>query len=343
MVPFVSIIIPTWRESSVVKRCVESLLASDYPEGKIEILLISHDPVSILTHARVRVLQVGKDVNYAESRNKGVEAASGEIIAFVDDDCTVPADWLSRAVRFFQERPEVSAIGGPAVPPPADSFRYRIGGYLFSSRFVVGQVAARYKKLKNSFETTGGHLILANTLVRRRAFEDVGGFDPKQVPCEEGYFCFRLRSRGYKLWYVPDIFVWHKAKPLFLPLLRKIFVYALGRGGLTARNPRTVKVPYIIPSLFVLSVLSLSLLSFAWIGFFYLFISVLGIYLASNFANALFLFFKFEKHPLVPLFAFVATPLIHFTYGLGVLYGMYVYLRGGFKGGTEMLNKIEVK
>ena len=344
--PFVSVIIPTWRARKVLERCVESLLNVDYPKDRFEILLISQEklesPLRRIEASgkdpRIQQIRTDSRVGYTEARNKGAEKSSGEILAFIDDDCVVPRTWLLKAVPFFANS-DIALLGGPAVPFQGDSFRYRAGGYLLCAPFVTGPVSSRYKTLSNAFETQGEHLILANTFVRKNAFQDVDGFVIDQAPCEDGYLYFRLREKGRKLLYAPEVFVWHRAKPILFPLVGKIFYYALGRGGLTARNPRATNPAYLIPSFFFAAILALFIFSFFSRASLYVLAFSMLVYCVANGINALYAFFKFEKNLFVPVVFFLATPLVHLAYGVGVVWGMVTYWLGGFKGGIKIWSK----
>jgi len=344
--PFISFVIPTWRESKILKACLNSLLNQDYPKEKFEIILVSKKKLNVKKEG-VQLLQIDEEINHAQARNIGVKKAKGELIAFIDDDCILPSDWLLKASRFFvkpnslglRNANQIALIGGSALPPKDQSIRYRLGGYLSSSIFVIGFASSRHKCLSKIKEAREYELILANNLLRKDIFLNLGGFDPDQVPCEENDLYLRIKKAGYKLIYAPGIFVWHRAKPIFFPWAKKIFFYATGRGLLLARRPKNLRLRYIIPSTFLMGLFLLSVLSFFSKEFFYLLIGILFVYILGNIINAFYIFFKFEKNPLVLLFSPPATFLIHSSYGLGVLFGIYKYISGSFKGGIKMKSK----
>jgi len=114
---------------------------------------------------------------------------------------------------------------------------------------------------------------------------------------------------------------------------------ALGRGGLMARNPKTTRFMYLVPTLFVLGIVTLSVLSLFSPQFFAALVVMFALYGVVNLANALFVFFKFERNLLVALLAFLATPLLHISYGLGLLWGVYAFYSGRFEGGVPMWSK----
>jgi len=324
--PFISVIIPTWRKSKVLNRCLSSLLAQDYPKDKFEIILISQENLK-LNNKKIKSVKVEKNINHAQARNTGVAEAKGKIIAFCDDDCILPKTWLSTAASYFAPN-KADLIGGPAVPPNKAPFASRLGGYLSGSRFAVGFAASRHCKLFPEKEANEFDLILANTFIKKRVFEEFGGFDKNQVPCEENFLYAMVKNSGYKLLYVPDVACIHPAKPIILPWARKIFFYATGRGQLSARALETFHIQYLIPTFFIFSLFFLAIFSpFSLFAFSYL-LAIILVYTALTLVNTLRIFLIFERNPKVLISAPIATFAIHSAYGLGFLNGLFRYFIG---------------
>jgi hypothetical protein len=192
----------------------------------------------------------------------------------------------------------------------------------------VGFAAIRHKNPPTDREARESDLILANTLVRKRVFEKVGGFDQDQVPCEENLFYFRVRRGGHKTLYATKIACAHPAKPIFFPWARKVFFYATGRGAVSLREPKTFRVQYAIPSVFVLTIPCLGVLSPFLPPAGSLLLAIGAIYGALNLANALYIFLKSEKNPLILIASPIATFIVHASYGLGFLTGLLRFLIG---------------
>jgi len=324
--PFISIIIPTWRESKVLKRCLASLLNQNYPQNKLEIILISKEN-PLIKNRKIKIVKAGKNLNHAEMRNIGVNQSKGEILAFCDDDCVLPKNWLSIASTYFTSK-KADLISGPIISPQKTPFLQRLSGYLNGSRFTIGFAAPRYRDLFPEREANEFDLILANTFVKKSVFKKFNGFDKNQVPCEENFLYAKLKNNNYKLLYSPEIACIHPAKPLFLPWAKKIHFYATGRGLLVARAPETFHPQYLVPSLFVLTSLVLLTLSpLSLLARSYL-LAVFLVYLVLNLVNAGYIFFLFEKNLLIFLVAPLATFIIHVSYGLGFLNGLIRYLLG---------------
>ena len=117
--PLVSIVIPSKDQPRLLDRCVESLLAADYPNQ--EVLLVDTGSVTadaravnarLAGRAGVRLLHWDrKPFNYAAVNNFAVHQARGEVLAFVNDDTEViTPDWLERMLEHAL-RPEVGAVG----------------------------------------------------------------------------------------------------------------------------------------------------------------------------------------------------------------------------------------
>ncbi len=324
--PFISVIIPTWRESEVLNCCLSSLLNQNYPSDRFEIILISKNHL-FYKNPKIKVVKIGQSVNHALARNAGVRRASGEVIAFCDDDCTLPKKWLSYGSDFFRKE-TVGLIGGPLLQPKNQSFAFRLGGYLMASPFGTGLGGLRWRIGSKVKEASEIDLILANNMVRRKVFEKINGFDGHQVPCEENLLYHRVLSLGYKILYAPKLYVFHRSKPIFLPLTRKVFFYSTGRGIFVARFPQRFRLTYLLPSVFLAFLLaSLPIFSFSPNPYLVkLWQSLLFLYLFLALINSLYIFLKFEKNPLIFLFSPPGTFLIHTSYGLGFLNGYLSYL-----------------
>lgn len=324
--PFVSVVIPTWRESKILKLCLDSLLKQDYPKNRFEIIFIATKKIDF-QDKRAKLIVIEKNKNHAEARNVGVTQAKGEIIAFCDDDCVLPPKWLSTASEYFTKK-VYDLVGGPVIPPTKTSFKYRLAGYLAGSRFAVGFAAARHRPILKEQEAREFDLILANTFIRKEAFEKIGGFDKSQVPCEENFLYAKLKQNGYKLLYSPKLASSHPAKPIFMPWAKKIYYYATGRGQMIVRAPETFHLQYFVPSFFFFSLLFLIILSFFSKIIFYSLLTFTFIYFLLNLINTFYIFFKFEKHPGILLAAPVATFMVHLSYGLGFFNGFLRFIIG---------------
>jgi len=247
--PKVSIVIPVRKVNDYIHESIPHILNLDYQNFEI---LIFPDGDSGKQFERCRVIPTGP-VGPAEKRDLALKYAEGDILAFLDDDAYPRSDWLTKAVKHF-ENPQVAAVGGPAVTPPSDSLWQRASGAVFESKLGGGKFTYRYApgpmQEVDDFPSV-------NLLVRKEDFSQIGGFDSHYWPGEDTKLCHDLVYKlGKKIIYDPDVLVWHHRRNLFRPHFEQIKNYALHRGFFAKRLPRTsLKLAYIAPSLFVMGLL----------------------------------------------------------------------------------------
>jgi glucosyl-dolichyl phosphate glucuronosyltransferase len=136
--PDVSIVIPTYNRSKLLRNAIRSVLRQDNRAITFEIIVVDNNSRDD-TGAVVRSLMgeaVGKLQYVVEpkqgnshARNTGVDYSKGEIVAFIDDDVIVEAGWLSALQEAFKGRDHVSFAGGKVLPrwdgsPPSWLTRY---------------------------------------------------------------------------------------------------------------------------------------------------------------------------------------------------------------------------
>ena len=100
--PFVSVIIPTRDRADQLRRCLASLLASDYPADRFEVIVVDNGSIASDTEDLVqelrddgRVLYVREEMSgSASARNAGTRVARGDLFAFTDDDARIDREWL---------------------------------------------------------------------------------------------------------------------------------------------------------------------------------------------------------------------------------------------------------
>ena len=189
--------------------------------------LAAHETIVVIDHndalrhrateelAAVRVTENTGRRGLSDARNAGVRAATGSVIAFLDDDATAAPDWLALVARRYDDA-DVMGVGGSAEPEWPHDARPR----WFPEEFdwVVG---CSYRGMPTSSAPVRNFLG-CNMSFRRAAFELAGEFDPavgrvgnRPVGCEETEFCIRLarRAPGHSLIYEPMARVRHRVPP----------------------------------------------------------------------------------------------------------------------------------
>ncbi len=248
--PTVSIIIPIRHFNDYLDESVGHCLRLDYAD--YEIIVLPDDLTGEFAYAndqRVRLFPTGQ-IGPSQKRDIGAREAKGEILAFIDDDAYPVKGWLAAAVRHFSD-PEVAAVGGPGVTPPADNIRQQASGLVYESWLASGNCGYRYRPEK---ERLVDDYPSCNFIIRKEVFAQAGGFDSAFYPGEDTVLCLKVTKQlGKKIVYEPEALVYHHRRELFAGHLAQVSNYALHRGYFVRKYPETSRrIAYFIPSLFVL-------------------------------------------------------------------------------------------
>lgn len=263
--PTVSVVVPTFRRPEDIARCVDSILATDYPA--LEILVVDNAPQEPETATLIARRYVGDTrVRYLQewlpggsrARNRGVRAATGDVVAFADDDIIVERQWLAALVAAFAAHPDVSCVTGLVLPTaldmPVQLWFEQYGG------FNRGYEQRVYDLRDHRGDTvlypyTGGVFGgLGNAAFRRAVLKAPDAMDPTLGPgtpvcgAEDQDIFLTLLSEGGTLLYEPAALVRHRHRESYAELRWQVFTYGAGYvAGLvnSAVRERTVAVELI--------------------------------------------------------------------------------------------------
>ena len=229
--PPVSVVMPFAGERSAAEAALGALRELRTQPGD-ELILADNSGTAPADLAGVNVIRAGAERSPAHARNAGAEHASGEWILFLDADCRPPAELID---LYFGEpvAAEVGALAGEVRPAPG-----------------ARTLAGRYGEAK-SFLSQGAHLahpyrpraVAANLLVRREAFDAVGGFYEGLRAAEDTDFSWRLQEAGWRLELRAEAAVEHHYRESVADLRRQWRGYAAGRAWLARRYPGFVPEP----------------------------------------------------------------------------------------------------
>lgn len=262
----VSVIIPVKKVNDYVRESSRYLAHLGYDNFEVIVFPDVVDESTGLPED-FRVIPTG-EVGPAEKRDMSLTYATGEIIAFLDDDAYPRQDWLINAMRHF-ERQEVAAVVGPAVTPEGDPPIKVASGAVYESRLGGGSL--RYRYVPRTYREVDDFASV-NMLIRKEVFAEVGGFDTHYWPGEDTKLCMDVARLGRKIIYDPDVTVWHHRRPLFFPHLKQVAGYATHRGYFAKKLPyNSLRPVYFVPSIFVLALIGglVPALSYQLIGIVY--------------------------------------------------------------------------
>jgi glycosyltransferase involved in cell wall biosynthesis len=226
---------PVERFGGDAERAIASVLQQDAPFG-FELIVVSAQPVELAGETRVRNV-VEPNRNPATRRNRAVSVATGEVLAFIDDDAIADSHWLETACAYLDAHPDVLAVGGPDPAPPDSPPRELISDTLLATRWIGSGVAA-HENRRGVFDVKrASDIALVNLFVRRSAFtgfdEAIGYIGEDTALLEE------LRARG-RVVYHDGVRVFHRRRAFPGPYLRQRWRYRVKTGRLqrARRDPR---------------------------------------------------------------------------------------------------------
>ncbi|MBR1920648.1 MAG: glycosyltransferase, partial [Kiritimatiellae bacterium] len=248
--PKVSVVVACPRRSWMLDECLAALAAQTYRDFETIVLPDeAFDPPAVAAAAGLSIIPTGK-VRPAEKRNRGIAAATGEVVAFIDDDAYPDAHWLEYAVRYFGDE-TIGAVGGPGVTPTGDPFLARMGGRVYENWMVSGNYRYRYKA--GGVRRDVDDYPSCNLFVRKSVLDSFGGYRTDFWPGEDTLLCKDITDGGKRIVYDPWVIVSHHRRPLFGAHLRQLGRYAFHRGFFCKRFPsNSLRLSYFVPSMFVL-------------------------------------------------------------------------------------------
>lgn len=228
-VPRVSVIVCTCNGTRTLRDCLASLVNLRYPD--YEIILVDDGSMAevgeIAGEFKEKARYVRQEhAGLSVARNRGAQEATGEILAYTDDDCVVDEDWLTYLVKPL-ESDEFAAVGGPNIPPPPRS--------LVQACVAAAPGGPSHVLLT---DTEAEHVPGCNLAVRRSVMEAIGGFRPEFVAAGDDVdFCWRLQESGMRIGFCPAAMVWHYRRSRVVDYLRQQRGYGRAEALLMRRHP----------------------------------------------------------------------------------------------------------
>ena len=211
--PYVSVIMPAYNAEKTIKACIDSILDQTY--DNYEIIVVdnnSKDETKGILQSykdKISFLTEEKQGSFA-ARNNGVRNSRGEILVFIDSDCTVENNWLEKLTEPIRLEAEVAAYGGSV---DVEETRWSKMEYLCEESIIDGFSKEGYIEIGDT----------KNFAITRGVFDDVGGFDESFEWSGDNDFGLRIVEQDYKIRLAEGAKVKHRFKATLGRIVRNKF------------------------------------------------------------------------------------------------------------------------
>jgi glycosyltransferase involved in cell wall biosynthesis len=314
-----SVIIPVRAINEYIRENVAHLKQLTYQD--FEVLVVTDTKESYdFGDSRFYMYDSGK-VGPGEKRNLGAHKATGDVLAFLDDDAYPAPNWLTEASLILQD-PKVYALGGPAVTPLDATFLEKCSGTILES--YLTSAGTRYRHLPMSPRAIADYPSV-NLFVRREAFTKVGGYPVDFWPGEDTKLCLDLvKAYGRPFLYHPKPVVYHHRRAAFKPYLKQISRYGRYRGQFARIFPETSRLPsYFAPSAFVVGLLSGPFVCTVFPALWFLYGAVVALYTVLLTLEILSTYRRANSFRLA-LYVGWGIGMTHVVYGLNFMHGLLI-------------------
>ena len=228
--PFVSVIVPVYNNPAGMALLLGALTKQTYPHNSYQVIVADNgssdetpDVVDRYVESRpelVRTVAENEIQGSYAARNKGIAAARGEILAFIDSDCDPAPDWIEQGVLALDA--QSAAAGGGRVEFTFKDETPNVYEYLDSAR----------KLNQKYYVEASGFAATANFFARKELFDRHGLFRSDLVSGGDYEFGRRITRAGETLVYMPDAVVRHPARDSFDAVYQKSKRIAIGQKRL---------------------------------------------------------------------------------------------------------------
>lgn len=305
-----SIIVPVYNRPQEIHELLKSLVKQDFKES-FEVIVIedgSQDSSESIVSSykdKLSIQYFYKDNSGAgASRNFGMERANGNYFIILDSDVIVPPQYLLEVQKSLQEN-YTDAFGGPDAAHESFTPLQKAINYSMTSVLTTGGIRGK-KKGVGKFQPRSFNLGIS-----KEAFEKTTGFSMMKAG-EDIDLTFRLWENEFKTQLIEKAFVYHKRRSTLKQFFKQTFAFGTARPILNRKYPKTAKITYWFPSLFIIGFDTSIILSFFGYWQFLVFYSF---YFLFIFIDSL----SQNKNSKVAFLSIITTFTQFYGYGLGFL------------------------
>jgi glycosyltransferase involved in cell wall biosynthesis len=325
MSPKVSVIVPCYNEQSTIRLLLEALCAQTFSRDEMEVVIadgMSNDGTRDAIEAfqkdfpalEVRVVDNALR-NIPSGLNRAIEASRGDLIVRLDGHAKPYPDYVENCVRAHEAGLGDNIGGVWEIQPGSSTWIARSIAAAASHPIGVGDAMYRLAASASEVDT------VPFGSFRRTLVERIGGYNESLLTNEDYEFNTRIRQVNGRVWLDPSIRSVYFARSTLKELIRQYWRYGFWKWRMLRNFPGTLRWRQALPPLFVLSLISLLILSIFFSPARWLLIAELILYFSVLLLAGLYAAIKRQKLYLLPGLP-LAIAAMHVSWGSGFLWSM---------------------
>lgn len=319
----VSFIVIAYNAGDKLTSLLEDLKKQSYNHKNIELILVDSSSTDntkdIMNNFKnsdndfmnIKVLDNPKKV-LPSGWNVALKKAVGDVILRVDAHSSLPVDFIEKNVKHIDEGEKI--VGGHRISIIDNNNKWQ-RVLLTAEKSLFGSGIAAYRRSENTKYVK----TLAHAAYSKEVFDSVGEYNEKLFRTEDNEMHYRMKEKGYKFYFNPDIVSYHHARNEFGKMCKQKYLNGYWIGLTMGVCPKCFSIYHLVPFTFVLSLIIFSLLAMVG-GVIAPLLLLCGAYLIVNLGISLIEIAKNKF--LVEMFTLPFILLsLHICYGVGTLVG----------------------
>jgi glycosyltransferase involved in cell wall biosynthesis len=306
----ISVICPVYNEKEHIEKLLRFFITSGPKEKELLVIDGGSDDGTgkivkewLLKYDNIRFLD-NPDNIVPFALNIGVKNSRGDIIVRIDAHTVYSSDYFEKILETFNKT-NADIVGGPTRIYAETAMQEAIG-FVMSHPFGIGGSKVHDDK----YEGYVDHVTFGAW--KKELFNNIGLFDERLKRNQDDEFHYRAKSMGKKIYLNPEIKLWYCPRKKISAFFKQYFQYGLYKPLVLKKVKSEFKLRHIIPSLFVIYILSIpvSLLTSYWLIPLFLYLVIIS-------------FISFRVKIKFPFMLLILFPVIHISYGSGFILGLF--------------------
>ena len=322
MLPFVSLIIPTLNEEEYLEQTILSLLSNDYPSNKFELLIVdglSKDNTVAIAQglakkfSNIRLISTSKIYQSAEL-NMGIKASKGDFIIRADAHAIYDKNYIRSTINILQK--DEFANVGPVQVSTGSTLVEKAIAKAMNSKIGMGNAKYRLDK-RELFEVKSVWL----GAWKKETLIKINGFNEKLPISEDFDLNYRLRRSGSKIAASNSIKAMYLVRKSLTGLFKQFYKYGFWKIKFLMTYAEEFQLRWLVPPIFVFSLF----LSILLVKFIFWAIVLPIVYISTLLLITFYFMIKSNsfKDLISSTILFLVFPVIHISWGVGFLYGLF--------------------